>query len=104
MAGRRPNPKTSQRTVTFTSKEIEKLPDDKPVVYRILTDGGRNNYTGIAQRGRVQDRPREHLADGRDPVPGSRVRIEQARSITDARGREERIIARSKPRYNKRGK
>ena len=104
MAGRRPNPKTSQRTVTFTSKEIEKLPDDKPVVYRILTDGGRNNYTGIAQRGRVQDRLREHLAEGRDPVPGSRVRIEQAQSITDARGREERIIARQKPRYNERGK
>ena len=64
MAGRKTNPKTSQRTVSFTSKEIEKLPDDKPVVYRILTDGGRNNYTGIAQRGRVQDRLREHLAEG----------------------------------------
>ena len=46
----------AKKTVAFHESGIGKLPDDKPVVYRILTDGGRNNYTGVAKRGRVQER------------------------------------------------
>lgn len=93
-----------KKTVLFNQKGIEKLPDNKPVVYKILTDGDRNNYTGIAQRGRVQDRLREHLQGGKDPVPGARVQIEQMSSIKDAEAKEGRIIARTKPPYNEKGK
>lgn len=46
----------AKKTVPLNERGIGKLPDDKPVVYRILTDGGRNNYTGVAKRGRVQER------------------------------------------------
>jgi hypothetical protein len=74
------------------------------VVYRIETEGGRNNYTGIAKRGRVQERLQEHLQGGKDPIPGARVHIEQMPSIEAAREKEARIIARSKPRYNEQGK
>jgi len=93
-----------RKTVDFTDQGISKLPDDKPVVYRILTDGGRNNYTGVAQRGRVQERLQEHLPDGKDPLPGSKVQIEQMKSIGEAREKEQRIIARTKPRHNEQGK
>ena len=55
----------AKKTVTFNQKGIEKLPDNKPVVYKILTEGGKNNYTGSAQRGRVQERLKEHLPGGK---------------------------------------
>ena len=75
-----------------------------PQVYKITTEGGRNNYTGIAKRGRVQDRIVEHLSGSKDPIPGTKVQIEQMSGIQDARAKESRIISRSKPKYNKQGK
>lgn len=91
------------KTVAFNAEGIEKLPLDKPVVYKILTGDGKNTYTGVAKRGRVQDRLRAHLPDGREPVPGAKVRIEQMPSIDDARAKEARIIKRSHPPRNKQG-
>lgn len=93
-----------RKTVPFNSRGIEKLPDNKPVVYKIQTEGGRNNYTGIAQRGRVQERLQEHLAGNKDPIPGTRVQIEQHSSIKEAREKEARIISRSQPPHNIQGK
>lgn len=66
----------SKKTTKLTEQGISDLPDDKPVVYRILTEGGRNNYTGVAKRGRVQERLEEHLPGAKDFVPGSKVQIE----------------------------
>jgi hypothetical protein len=94
----------AQKTVDFNKTGISKLPDDKPVLYRIQTEGGKTNYAGIAQRGRVQERIAEHLPASKDPVPGEKVQIEQMKSIDDARGKETRVIARSKPKYNDQGK
>ena len=94
----------AQKTVGFNKGGIEKLQNHKPVVYKILTPSGRNNYTGSAQKGRVQERLREHLPDGKDYIPGARVQIEQMRSIDKARTKEKRIIALAKPPYNKQGK
>lgn len=93
----------AKKTVPFNQKGIEKLPDNKPIVYKILTDGGKTNYTGIAQRGRVQDRLREHLPGGKDYVPGAKVQIEQMSSIREAEAKESRIISRTKPPYNEKG-
>ena len=94
----------AKKTVRFNEKGIEKLPDDKPVVYKILTPGGKNNYTGVAKRGRVQDRLQEHLPGGTEPVPGAKVQIEQMPSIQEAQAKEARIIGRSKPPHNEQGK
>lgn len=44
----------AKKTVNFNKTGIEKLPNNKPVVYKILTESGGNNYTGIAQRGNGQ--------------------------------------------------
>ncbi len=93
-----------KKTVPFNQQGIEKLPGDKPVTYKILTEAGKNNYTGIAQRGRVQDRLKEHLPAGKDYVPGIKVQIEQMGSVVDAKAKESRIISRTKPPYNKKGK
>jgi len=92
-----------RKTVNLNANGIGKLPDDKPVVYKILK-GGTNMYTGTAKRGQVRQRISDHLPGGRDPVPGSKVQIEQMTSINEAQDKERRIISRSRPRYNKRGK
>lgn len=94
----------SKKTVRFSKTGISKLPDDKPVVYKIQTDGGKNNYTGIAKKGRVQERLAEHLAGEKDSIPGATVQIEQMPSISDARAKESRVISKLKPKYNKQGK
>lgn len=94
----------AKKTVDFNKTGIGKLPNNKPVVYKILTESGGNNYTGIAQRGRVEERLEEHLVGGKDHVPGSKVQIEQMTSIEGAREKESRIISRSDPKYNKQGK
>lgn len=90
----------SKKTVKYKPDSIEKLPNNKPVVYKIKTEGGTNNYTGVAKRGRVNDRIKEHL----DTIPGAKVQIEQMPSISAAQKKEAKIIARSKPKYNKKGK
>lgn len=94
----------AKKTVNFNQTGISKLPDDKPVVYKIQTGSGSINYAGVAQRGRVRERLEEHLPSGKDYVPGSKVQIEQMKSISGARQKEGGIISRSQPKYNKRGK
>ena len=88
-----------RKTTSFNKTGISKLPNDKPVLYKIQTPSGKTNYTGIAQKGRVQDRLTEHLGN----IPGTKVQIEQFSSIKDAAKKESNVISRNKPRYNKSG-
>jgi hypothetical protein len=90
----------ASKRVSYNKSGIEQLPVDKPVLYRIETAGGKQNYVGIAQRGRVQDRIGEHLGE----IPGATVSIERFSRITDARTKEAVAIKRSQPKYNVRGK
>ena len=90
----------SKKKAKFNQSGIDNLPDDKPVVYRISTQGGNPNYVGIAKRGRVKERISEHIGE----VPGATVSIEQFDRIDDARKNEARVIKRNQPKYNKRGK
>jgi len=84
------------KKVNFNPGGIRQLPKDKPVLYRIETEGGKPNYVGVAKRGRVPERIAEHLGE----LPGAKVRIEQFGSIKDARDKEARVIEQSKPKYN----
>lgn len=88
------------KKVKFNKTGIENLPNNKPVVYKIITEGGRNNYTGIAQRGRVQERLEEHLGN----IPGTEIQIEQMNSISEARKKEAKIISKTQPKYNNQSK
>ena len=42
-----------KKTVSFNKTGLQKLPNDKPVLYRIKSGGGDLNYVGVAKRGRV---------------------------------------------------
>lgn len=90
----------SKKRVNYSKPGTSQLPNDKPALYRIRTKGGKQNYAGIAKRGRVSGRIAEHLGE----VPGATVEIEQFDSIGEARAKESRVIKRSKPKYNKQGK
>ncbi len=79
---------------------VNQLPNDKPVLYRIETEAGKLNYAGVAKRGRVKDRIKEHLRE----IPGASVRVEQFSSIRDALTKESRVIKRNQPKYNEQGK
>lgn len=87
----------STKTVRFNKSGASKLPNDKPVVYK--TESDKTNYVGIAQRGRVRERIQEHLDKGK--IPGAKVQIELVSSIQEAQKKEQGIISRTLPKYNK---
>ena len=91
----------AKKTVNNNKTNIAKLPKDKPVMYKIKTQGGTVNYVGVAQKGRVQERIREHLPGKKDYVPGAKVQIEQFGSIAEARKKEAAVIKSIHPKHNK---
>jgi len=93
----------AKQTVNNNKAAISKLPNDKPVMYKIKTDGGKVNYVGVAQRGRVQERLEEHLPSGKDYVPGAKIQIKQFGSIAEARKKETAAIKSVRPKHNKQG-
>ena len=95
----------AKKTSDFKPEAIDNLAQDKPVVYKILNSEGQNIYTGSAKKGRVSGRIKDHLPGGSDRIPGGKkVKIEQHNSIREAEKSESRIISRTKPKYNKKGK
>lgn len=94
-----------KKSGSFDEQGIEGLAKNKPVVYHIEDNKGKTLYTGVAKKGRVEDRLKEHLPGGSDPVRGgAKVKIQQKSSITEAEKAEARSIKRNKPPQNKKGK
>ena len=80
---------------------VQRASDNKPVVYKIKNAGGRNVYTGVARRGRVQERLQEHMPRGSDPIPGAdSFSVKQKPSIGGAKAEEKRIIKDEQPKHN----
>ena len=96
---------TGKKSGGFNKDGIEGLAKNKPVVYQIENSKGENIYTGVAKRGRVEQRLKEHLPGAKDAVPGGvKVKIQQKPSIGDALNSEARIIKKQQPAQNKKGK
>lgn len=94
------DPKLKTKTVVLTLEGISQLPNNKPIVYKILTGGGRNNYTGIAKRGKVHATLENHLQTGKSYIPGAKVYVEQMDNIDKAQQKADRILRRIRPKYN----
>ena len=89
-------------TRKLNKTNISNVPTGKPIVYRLLSKGGDNLYTGSAKRLRSQERLQEHMPGGPDPIPGaSSFQVKQKESIKKAQQEEKRIIEKEKPKYNK---
>lgn len=94
-----------KKSGSFNEGGIEDLAKNKPVVYDIQNDKGKTLYTGVAKRGRVAERIKEHLPGGPDPVQGGeKVKIQQKSSIEEAKKAEKRAIKKKQPPQNKKGK
>ncbi len=94
-----------KKTVRLRTDIIERLPEDKPVVYKLKDTKRDNIYTGVAKKGNVRNRLKDHLPGHRDAIPGAaKVQIDQQSSIREAERKESHIISRSKPKYNQQGK
>ena len=89
----------------FDEKGIEDLAKDKPVVYDIQDNKGNTLYIGSAKRGRVEQRLKEHLPGGPNPIRGgAKVKIHQKSSIAEAEKAETKAIKQKQPPQNKKGK
>ncbi|RLA54507.1 MAG: hypothetical protein DRR42_01620 [Gammaproteobacteria bacterium] len=94
-----------KKSGSFNKDGIEGLAKDKPVVYEIQNKKGDPLYVGVAKRGRVEDRLKEHLPGGADPIRGgAKVKIQQKSRISDAEKAEARAIKNKQPPQNKKGK
>ena len=49
------------KTVKFKEEEIDKLPNNKPIVYKIFNKKEENIYTGHSKSGQGQNRIKDHL-------------------------------------------
>ncbi len=89
----------------FNESGIENLAQNKPVVYEIKNANDKSIYIGSAKRGRVEERLKEHLPGNKNPISGgTKVTIQQAKSIDAAKESEARMIKRKQPPRNKQGK
>jgi hypothetical protein len=88
---------TATKTVKYNRQDINKLPEDQPVLYRIIDESGTMNYVGVAQKGYVRERLSEHL----EKIPGVKVQIEQFANLENAMKKEINVIRRAKARYGK---
>ena len=87
-----------KRTAAFDKAGIETLADDKPIVYRIKKNSGKDIYVGAARRGRAHETIMEHLGK----IPGTTVTILVFNSMEEAKIAEQRIINRDQPKFNRR--
>lgn len=93
------------RTKSFTKANIQNLPDNKAVVYKIKNDAEKNLYTGIAGRGRVQERLLEHKELKGEYIPGgTKFQIAQVENKDRAKKIEIQIIKKEQPKFNEQNK
>ena len=95
----------NKKSTKFNSRGIKKLANNKPAVYTIKGSGGDPLYIGIAKKGRVKPRIKEHLPGSIHPVSGGKtVAIQPKPSIRHARKSEADLIKKLQPPVNKQGK
>lgn len=93
------------RTQKFTKENIAKLPENKAIIYKLKTGDGENLYTGIAGRGRGQDRLLEHKEIKKEKIDGAtKFQIAQVKTKDRAEQIERQIIRKERPRFNEQNK
>ena len=94
-----------KNTQKFTKANINKIPNNKAIIYKIKNAKGDNIYTGIAGRGRGQDRLTEHKDIVKEKIPGgSKFQITQVKNKDIARKIEKQIIKKEQPKFNEQNK
>ena len=93
------------RTQKFTKENIAKVPQDKAIIYKIKNREGENLYTGIAGRGRSQERLVQHKDIMKEKIPeGTRFQYAQVKTKDRAHQIEKAIIKKEQPEHNEQHK
>ena len=93
------------RAQKFTKENIENVPENKSIVYKIKNTAGENLYTGIAGRGRAGDRLMEHKILKKESIPGgTRFQFVQVKNKDRAEQIEKQIIRKEQPKFNEQNK
>lgn len=93
------------RTQKFTKANIINVPQDKAIIYKIKSREGENLYTGIAGRGRSQERLIEHRDIKKEKIPdGTRFQYAQVKNKERAHEIEKQIIKKEQPEFNEQNK
>lgn len=89
----------------FTKENIAKVPESKALLYKIKNPAGENLYTGIAGRGRGQERLLEHKELPKEKIPGgTRFQHTLVKNKERAAQLEKQIIRKEQPRFNQQNK
>jgi excinuclease UvrABC nuclease subunit len=89
----------------FNKTSIKNLPEEKPILYLLQNNPGDELYLGVAKRGRVQERLREHLTLKKEKIPGAaKVKFTQFSSIKKAKKTEKQLIKKLEPKFNEQNK
>lgn len=94
-----------KRSKSFTKRNIREVPQNTAIVYKLKNTSGKNLYTGIAGRGRGQDRLLEHKEIRREKKPGTtKFQFAQVKNKQVGKRIEKQIIKKEHPRFNKQNK
>ena len=93
------------RTQKFTKTNIANVPQNKAIIYKIKNKDGENLYTGIAGRGRSQERLLEHKDIKKEQIPeGTMFQYAQVKTKDRAHQIEKSIIKKEQPEFNEQHK
>ncbi len=85
----------------FNKSSIKNIPENRPIVYRLLNNSNKELYAGIAKRNRTQDRLLEHLTIKKEKIDGAtKVKIAQFSNLENAKKAEKKLIKQLKPTFN----
>ncbi len=85
----------------FVKKEFEKIPGNKPGIYRIKNAQNKTLYVGMAKGGRLDERIAEHKGEFKG---GTRFQYKLAPNKEVAEKMERKEIKNWKPVFNKKHK
>jgi len=86
----------------FNKTNVKKIPEDKPIVYRLKGEKNKELYTGVAKKSRTQERLSEHLTKKSEKIPGAKkFQVLQFSDIKKAKVAEKKLIKKLNPKYNK---
>lgn len=105
LSGKNKNMTKFNRTQKFTKENISNVPQNKAIIYKIKSRSGENLYTGIAGRGRSQERLLEHKELKKEKIPeGTRFQYAQVKTKDRAHAIEKSIIKKEQPEFNEQHK
>jgi excinuclease UvrABC nuclease subunit len=85
-------------TKNITKENIERIPKNKPGIYRIKNNQNKTIYIGMAKRGRLNKRIAEHRGEFKG---GTRFQYKLTANKKVAEKMEQREIKNCKPIFNK---